>query len=196
MPFSEAELKTLEAIAMHPKGRRMMAAAVKEVVPDYPLPPDIATEERMEAMLEEKLKPVMEENKALKEQFAKQQADTDWKAQVNQVKKELGWGDKQVSEFLEHFQKEYNEPGPVKLVKLAKAYEYENAPLMPSQPTQGAGRFWGPMGDTEKEWRTAIKDPNSDFMKAVRSGNQRKKKEIKQKWWDKAGQEWQELNNR
>lgn len=196
MPFSEAELKTLEAVAMHPKGRKLMAGAVREVVPDYPLPPDIAAEERMQAMLEEKLKPVLEDNKSLREQLAKQQADTDWKAQVAQVKKELGWGEKQLTEFLKDFGERYKDSAPVSLATLAKAYEHENAPLVPSQPTQGAGRFWGPMGDTEKEWRTAIKDPNSDFMKAVRSGNQRKKKEIKQKWWDKAGQEWQELSNR
>lgn len=196
MPFSEAELKALEATAMNPKGRRIMAQAVKTVIPEYQLPPDIEAEDRVNAMVDEKIKTVMEDNKALREQIAKDKADKSWQEEVAKVRKELGWGEKQLTEFLKDFSERYKDAAPVSLATLAKAYEHENAPLMPSQPTQGVGRFWGPMGDTEKEWRTAVKDPNSDFMKAVRSGNQRKKKEIKKKWWDKAGQEWQELSNR
>lgn len=199
MPFSEAELKAIEMAALgqgkDPRSRRLMAEAVKLAIPDYQFPADIQSEDRINALLDERLKPVLEENKELKNRLDKAQSDSEWKAQLAAVKRELGWTEKQLGEFLKDFGEKYKESAPVSLVTLAKAFEHENAPLVPSQSNNVRG-FWGPMGDTEKEWRTAVRNPSSDFMKAVRSGNQRKKKEIKNKWWNQSAQEWQEQQGR
>lgn len=200
MPFSDAELKAIEMAALgqgkDPRSRRLMAEAVRLAIPDYALPPDLALQDQVKEMVDERLKPLEEENKTLREQLAKQQNDSAWAAQVSEVKKKLGWGEKQLTTFLKDFGERYKEGNQVSLVTLAQAWERENEPLVPTQSRGNVGRLWGPMGDTEKEWRGAIRDPNSDFMKAVRSGNQRKKKEIKNQWWNRSAQEWQELQNR
>jgi hypothetical protein len=190
--LSEKELQILEnVLATNPKAKRKIVNAVKEVVPDLPMPADVQAAEEFEQTLSDRLKPLQETIDALQKSLDAKEREGSWEKQVDAVKKARGWNDKQVKKFIDDLQEEYKDQKEVTLSQLAEVYDYRNRPLTPTQTN--ANIFGRPRGETELEWRKDVKDPNSEFMKAVRSKNQSKKKEYKSKLWNKAREEWDDM---
>ena len=194
MPLSEQEIKVLEAVVLNPKTRGRAGKLVKEVFPDYQLPSDIESEDRLASMIEEKTKGFQETIDNLRAELAKKGKDEDWQKQLADLKRQRGWDDKRVDAFLKDLEQEFKDRKELSLAELAEYHELKNRPLTPT--SSGSLFGMGPRGDTEKKWRDDIKDPNSEFMKAVRSKNKHAKRKYLDQRWNEARQEWVEMGNK
>lgn len=191
--LSEQEIKVLEnVLATSPKAKRKIVNAVKEVVPDLPTPPDVLAAEEFDKLLDDKVKPLTETIERLQAELAKKDKDDSWSKQVLELKKNRGWSDKQVSKFIKDLEEEFKERKELTLDELAEYHDLKNRPLTPSGGVESP--FAGTRSQTETEWRESVRDPNSEFMKAVRSKDNRKKKQIQSKWWKQAGEEWADMH--
>lgn len=194
MPLSENELAVLERALANPKAKRKIANAVKEVVPELDLPADVKAMEDIEELIEQKTKGYREEIDNLRGELAKATKNDDWAKQLSQLKKERGWNDKQVDAFLKDLEEEFKDRKELSLSELAEYHALKNQPLTPTQSGNMFG--FGGRGDAEKTWREDVKDPNSDFMKAVRAKDKNKKKAYLNKRWNDARQEWVDEGNK
>lgn len=183
--LTQDEITNLEALLDRPKFRRTILQAAKEEVPTMTMPPDFQAAEEINERFDAKIKPLQETIDRLQEELAKEKKNQSWNEQLEDLKKQFAWNDKQVKEFLTEIGTEFKDGRELTLLELADYKMAKSQPLAPSGQPSGT-RFLTNRGSAETRWRNDMRDPKSPLF----GKNKRQKRAYLNELWQQAKEEY------
>ena len=180
--LSDVDARIYTALARDPEARKKLAPEVRRLMPEIPIP-EYDTQLANEKMLAEAVRPLTERIEQMEKERKERETNEFWQGQRNELKTRHGYSDQDIKDFEDRMGKEFQN-GQLSYSDLHYYFRSKDYPLPPGNVNIGLSG--APRGSLEAEWRTAMKNPETNPGSRAFKGDRR---EYFRNLWNKASEE-------